>query len=119
MKQVIEQEMKAVSPQRKPAVFPTQSPIRERTKHMFVFQKDTIERINRVKCARNMSPNIHSIKYNPRDHHASPMKQLKDIEKLLAETSRQTSITYKDPMPKFRSAKNSPYKDYERKMLYV
>jgi hypothetical protein len=98
-----------------------QSPVREEPTEMFEFPQADIDALNKIKCKRGYSPIIHRVKFNPRDHnktHGSPTKRLAEIEKLLQETNNQIVVTYKEPLPRFRSAKNTPIKDYEHNLLY-
>lgn len=88
---------------------------------MFEFPQSDIDALNKIKSKRGYSPIIHRVKFNPRDHnktHGSPTKRLAEIEKLLQETNKQIVVTYREPLPRFRSAKNTPIKDYEHNLLY-
>ena len=98
---------------------PTHSPLRgaSQSRKIFAFQKETIEQINQVKSKRNLTPQTNRVTFNPRNQQ-SPPKKVDRCEKLLGGEVQQVTITYQEPLPKFRSAKNTPINDHERNMLY-
>ena len=119
MQQKQVQDQRYISPLRQDKQMPSaQSSNIGKPKEMFAFKKDMIEKVNKVRNARNLTPSAFRARFNPRDH-TTPTKKLTDIDKLLAEKDLQYMVSYREPLPRFRSAKNSPLKDYEHKALMV
>ena len=53
--------------------------------------------------------------FNPRN--AKSPEKMDKIEQLLGMEVKHVNITYAEPYPKFRSAKNTPMNEHEKNML--